>query len=184
MIHLSRSTAVFAVCLLLSIAVVYRFFPAENKSIFAQRYGSCTPPDGTKHTNVRRAGTKYKTIVKDMHYPLVSCGFSTLAPLAKMRYTGNTKTNVKENFLGQNLTVLPAPSEREPLAQPDTLHFSRKLYRHAKGPIPEGAGCDQREQTGGVLFPQQKQHYGLPFLPLRGTIVESNIVSMGSWGTE
>ena len=43
------------------------------------------------------------------------------------------------NSLSQNLTVLPAPSEREPLAQPPTLHFSRKLYRHAKGPIPEGA---------------------------------------------
>ena len=140
MIHLSRSTAVFAVCLLLSVAVVYRFFHAENKSIFAQRYGPCTPPEGTKHTNVRRAGTKYETIVKDMHYPLVSCGFSTLAPLAKMRYTGNTETNVKENFLGQNLMVLPAPSGREALAQPDTLRFSWKLYRYAKGPISEGAG--------------------------------------------
>ena len=96
MIHLSRSTAVFAVRLLLSVAVVYRFFPAENKSIFAQRYGPCTPPEGTKHTNVRRAGTKYKTFVKDMHDALVSCGFSALAPLAEMRYTGNTKTNVKE----------------------------------------------------------------------------------------
>ena len=113
MIHLSRSTAFFAVRLLLSVAVVYRFFPAENKSIFAQRYGSCTPPDGTKHTNVHRAETKYKTIVKDMHYPLIPCGFSTLAALAKMRYTGNAKTNVKENFLGQNLTVLPAPPKRE-----------------------------------------------------------------------
>ena len=96
MIYLSRSTAVFAVRLLLSVAVVYRFFPAENKSIFAQRYGPCTPPDGTKHTNVHRAGTKYKTFVKDMRYPLVSCGFLPLAPLAKMRYTGNAKTNVKE----------------------------------------------------------------------------------------
>ena len=96
MIHLSRSTACFAVCLLLSVAVVYRFFPAENKSIFAQRYGPCTPPDGTKHTNVRRAETKYKTNVKDVRYPLVSCGFSTLASLAEMRYTGNTETNVKE----------------------------------------------------------------------------------------
>ena len=139
MIHLSRSTAFFAVRLLLSVAVVYRFFHAENKSIFAQRYCPCTPPDGTKHTNVHRAGTKYETIVKDMRYPLVSCGFSTLAPLAKMRYTGNTETNVKENFLGQNLTVLPAPSEREPLARPEALHFSRKVYRYAKGPIPEGA---------------------------------------------
>ena len=139
MIYLSRSTACFAVRLLLSVAVVYRFFPAENKSIFAQRYGPCTPPDGTKHTNVRRAETKNKTNVKDMYYPLVSCGFSTLAALAKMRYTGNTKTNVKENSLRQNLMVLPAPSEREPLAQPDTLRFSWKLYRYAKGPISEGA---------------------------------------------
>ena len=94
--HLLRSTACFAVRLLLSVAVVYRFFHAENKSIFAQRYGSCTPPDGTKHTNVRHTGTKYKTFVKDMHYALIPCGFSTLAALAKMRYTGNTKTNVKE----------------------------------------------------------------------------------------
>ena len=41
-----------------------------------------------------------------------------------------------------------------------------------------------REGLGSFHFPQQKQHYGLPFLPLRGTIVESIIVSMGSWGTE
>ena len=41
------------------------------------------------------------------------------------------------NSLSQNLTVLPAPSEREPLARPQTLHLSRKLYRYAKGPIPE-----------------------------------------------
>ena len=112
MIHLSRSTAVFAVRLLLSVAVVYRFSHAENKSIFAQRYGPCTPPEGTKHTNVRRARTKYKTIVKEAHYPLIPCGFSALAPLTEMRYTGNTKTNVKEKSLSQNLMVLPAPSER------------------------------------------------------------------------
>ena len=110
--NLLRSTAVFAVRLLLSVAVVYRFSHAENKSIFAQRYGPCTPPDGTKHTNVRRAGTKYKTIVKEAHCTLISCGFSALAPLAEMRYTGDTKTNVKENFLSQNLMVLPAPSGR------------------------------------------------------------------------
>ena len=96
MIYLLRSTAVFAVRLLLSVAVVYRFSYAENKSIFAQRYGPCTPPDGTKHTNVRRARTKYKTFVKDAHCALISCGFLPLAPLAEMRYTGNTKTNVKE----------------------------------------------------------------------------------------
>ena len=101
MIHLLRSTAVFAVRLLLSVAVVYRFFHAKNKSIFAQRYGPCTPPEGTKHTNVRHAGTKYKTNVKDVRYALISCGFSALAPLAEMRYTGKAKTNVKENFLGE-----------------------------------------------------------------------------------
>ena len=43
------------------------------------------------------------------------------------------------NSLSQSLTALPAPSEREPLARPETLHFSRKLYRYAKGPITEGA---------------------------------------------
>ena len=41
------------------------------------------------------------------------------------------------NPLSQNLTVLTAPSEREPLARPQTLRLSRKLYRYAKGPIPE-----------------------------------------------
>ena len=131
MIHLLRSTAVFAVRLLLSVAVVYRFFHAENKSIFAQRYGPHTLPDDTKHTNVRRAETKYKTNVKDMCYPLVSCGFSALAPLAEMRYTGNTKTNVKENFLSQNLMVLPAPSGREPLAGTPSV-----LPRRVKPPAP------------------------------------------------
>ena len=46
------------------------------------------------------------------------------------------------NSLSQNLTVLPAPSGREPLARPQALRFSRKLYRHAKGPIPEGASAE------------------------------------------
>ena len=53
------------------------------------------------------------------------------------------------NSLSQNLTVLPAPSGREPLARPQALHFSRKLYRYAKGPILEGAV--ERSETGGVL---------------------------------
>ena len=43
------------------------------------------------------------------------------------------------NSLSQNLTVLPAPSGREPLACPETLCFSWKLHRYAKGPISEGA---------------------------------------------
>ena len=42
-------------------------------------------------------------------------------------------------------TALPAPSEREPLAYPQTLYFSRKLYRHAKGPILE----DDFPRSGG-----------------------------------
>ena len=44
------------------------------------------------------------------------------------------------NSFSQSLTALPAPSGREPLARPHTLHFSRKLSHHAKGPILEGAG--------------------------------------------
>ena len=43
------------------------------------------------------------------------------------------------NSLSQSLTALTAPSEREPLAYPQTLCPNRKLYRHAKGPILEGA---------------------------------------------
>ena len=49
------------------------------------------------------------------------------------------------NALSQSLTALPAPSEREPLAYPQTLYFSRKLYRHAKGPILE----DDFPRSGG-----------------------------------
>ena len=45
--------------------------------------------------------------------------------------------------LSQSLTALPAPSGREPLARPQALRFSRKLYRYAKGPISEGAGTAQ-----------------------------------------
>ena len=64
------------------------------------------------------------------------------------------------NSLSQNLTVLPAPSGREPLARPQALHFSRKLCRNAKGPISEGAGIEQSEMTGGVL--PQKQNAQAP----------------------
>ena len=162
MIYLSRSTACFAVRLLLSVAVVYRFFPAENKSIFAQRYGPCTPPDGTKHTNVRRAGTKYKTIVKEAHCALIPCGFSALAALAKMQYTGEAEINVKEitpsvkpcgfaSSLGEGASggsgKRPRPLRRLRASSPKgrasgvphTLRLKWKLYRYAKGPISEGA---------------------------------------------
>ena len=68
--------------------------------------------------------------------------------------------HLRRNSLSQSLTALPAPSEREPLARPEDLHFNRKLYRHAKGPIPEGAGIERSEMTGGVSsaakFPHTK----------------------------
>ena len=178
MIHLLRSTAVFAVRLLLSVAVVYRFSHAENKSIFAQRYGLCTPPDGTKHTNVRRVGTKYKTNVKDARYALIPCGFSALAPLAEMRYTGKAKTNVKENSLGQNLMVLAKPPQSAPvgrsqLPQGDALavagtfllHLNfnggadgvRPLRHRCAMPHSPFCRCATSSPGAGEVFPQRER---------------------------
>ena len=53
------------------------------------------------------------------------------------------------NSLSQSLTVLTAPSGREPLARAQAFRFSRKLCRYAKGPILEGAV--ERSETGGVF---------------------------------
>ena len=39
------------------------------------------------------------------------------------------------NSLSQNLSVLPAPSGREPLARWETLHFSRELCRPGSHPF-------------------------------------------------
>ena len=61
-------------------------------------------------------------------------GASADAPLALFHGWG-----LGTNSLSQSLTALPAPSKREPLARPQALHFSRKPYRYAKGPISEGA---------------------------------------------
>ena len=69
------------------------------------------------------------------------------------------------NSLSQNLTVLPAPSGREPLAKPRTLRFKRKLYRYAKGPILEGAVA--AGDWGSLLCRK------LLFLPQRRAFVES-----------
>ena len=33
---------------------------------------------------------------------------------------------------------------------PQTLQFARKLCRHVKSPISEGAGIERSEMTGGV----------------------------------
>ena len=60
-----------------------------------------------------------------------------LPPQSLLRKASSPKGT--PNSLSQNLTVLTAPSGREPLARPQTLRFSRKLYRYAKGPISEGA---------------------------------------------
>ena len=46
---------------------------------------------------------------------------------------------------------MPAPSGREPLARPQAFHFSRKLYRYAKGPILEGAVCVADWGSSGKL---------------------------------
>ena len=69
------------------------------------------------------------------------------------------------NSLSQNLSVLPAPSGREPLARPQTLHFRRKLCRYAKGPILEGAVA--AGDWGSLLCRK------LLFLPQRRAFIES-----------
>ncbi len=84
--------------------------------------------------------------------------------------------------LSQNLTILPAPSGREPLALPETLRFSQKLSRHAKGPIPEGAVCAADWGSFGRYplrryapapprgrQPSQSAHCVRSQLPLRGS---------------
>ena len=57
--------------------------------------------------------------------------------LCGVRQTLFSREEFGTNSLSQSLTALPDSSGREPLARPQALRFSRKLYRHAKGPIPE-----------------------------------------------
>ena len=76
---------------------------------------------------------------------VLNFGFQeSLRTFLKPIFTGGVGTN----SLSQSLTALTAPSGREPLARPQTLHLSRKLCRYAKGPILEGAV--ERSETGGV----------------------------------
>ena len=99
--------------------------------------------------------------VEQGSYPLRLTTFASSPKGTPLRYAGNFIATTKSrplgegglprsgktegvNSLSQNLTVLPAPSEREPLAKPHTLHLSRKLSRYAKGPIFEGAVIAQR----------------------------------------
>ena len=67
------------------------------------------------------------------------------------------------NSLSQSLTALTAPSVREPLARPGTLHFSGELSRHAKGPIPE----DDFPRPGEDVAQRQK----------------GESVAVGDWGS-
>ena len=81
---------------------------------------------------------------------ILNFGFQeSLRTFLKPIFTGGVGTN----SLSQSLTALTAPSGREPLARPDALRFSLKLYRHAKGPISEG-GC-RRRRLGE--FPHRKR---------------------------
>ena len=65
--------------------------------------------------------------------------------LRTLRHCIFTGGVLETNSLSQSLTALTAPSEREPLAYPQTLCPNRKLYRHAKGPILE----DDFPRSGG-----------------------------------
>ena len=67
------------------------------------------------------------------------------------------------NSLSQSLTALTAPSGREPLARPGTLHFSGELSRYAKGPIPE----DDFPRPGEDVAQRQK----------------GESVAVGDWGS-
>ena len=87
--------------------------------------------------------------------------------------------HLRSNSLSQSLTALPAPSEREPLARPEDLHFNRKLYRHAKGPIPEGAGIERSEMTGGVSSAAKFPHAKTARPPrVRGSLAGSSFYGL------
>ena len=81
----------------------------------------------------RRSSSLHSDHIQRKNYFIISeyrsvCGRSGI-PFSREEF--------RTNSLSQSLTALPAPSRREPLARPGTLHFSQKLYRHAKGPISE-----------------------------------------------
>ena len=85
---------------------------------------------------------------KSLHFCEKSKKFLKLCTALRKKY--KMKRLRRKTELPQSKpAVLPAPSGREPLARPQALHFSRKLYRYAKGPILEGAV--ERSETGGVF---------------------------------
>ena len=94
---------------------------------------------------------------------------------AKQRRRGRGRCG-GTNSLSQSLSALTAPSGREPLAKPETLQFNRQLCRHAKGPIPEGAGIERSEMTGGVSSPPTPKQPDCPggAVWLRGLILPAS----------
>ena len=123
----------------------------------------CLPGCGTQHPHRALGGTRVllaaapttppcfrrwrrsSLLQRKNYFYFRASGASADAPLALFHGWG-----LGTNSLSQSLTALPAPSKREPLARPQALHFSRKPYRYAKGPISEGAGIERSEMTGGV----------------------------------
>ena len=84
---------------------------------------------------------------------------SFLYPLSLLTAFAASSPKGTPDSLSQSLTALPAPSEREPLALPQTLHFDRKLYRYAKGflfeeRLPPLRGKMSRSDKRGNLSPQ------------------------------
>ena len=77
------------------------------------------------------------------------------------------------NSLSQSLTALPAPSGREPLARPQTLRFSRELYRYAKGPILE----DDFPRPGEDVAQRQKGESVIERSEMTGGVFSSNVSS-------
>ena len=77
-------------------------------------------------------------------------GAAPLSAKARRCGEGSAWRKRAELSLRQSLTALPAPSGREPLARPEAFRFSRKLYRHAKGPISED-DFPRRGSTPSVL---------------------------------
>ena len=114
----------------LTVAVVYRFCRGKNKSIFAQRYSPKSPAESTKHTNVLAGKTKIKTNVKRREKYMKLCGFSGLAKNGMMRYTGNTKTNVKEKEWHRVFALSVTCDDSSPKGS--ALGSSRKLYLYAR----------------------------------------------------
>ena len=64
---------------------------------------------------------------KSLHFCEKSKKFLKLCTAVRKKYKMK-RLRRSFNSLSQNLTVLPAPSGREPLARPEALRFSRKAF--------------------------------------------------------